>query len=214
MNSLAALIPDGPLHPSDAAWGVVVGLALGLSLRSAPRFWASAVVAAGFTLFQIRHPGRLTGALDRPSPGWIGLILLVSGAAVWLGLRRVDLSTRELAVMAVGCLATVWATAPDTESALIFGAVVAGSAVLIRSEIVGPPAAVLVALPVMAAAAGTVGRPGRLPLVLGLAAAGVCCGALAVLASRQVFGRAGVPTTVVPEATSSTTTAPAPTTAP
>jgi len=73
------------------------------------------------------------------------------------------------------------------------------------------------ALPIGSAVVGSVGMPDRLPIA-GLAAM-AAVGAVNVVQTalarmRVATTRAGAPTTVVHGATSSTTTAPAPTTAP
>ena len=119
-----------------------------------------------------------------------------------------------MAYSVVTACAAVWVVVPDTEAPLIAAAVV--GAALVR-----PPAAersrwagLLLAMPVSAAVVGTAGRPSRLGLAVVLVVATAGASLVVTAGIRRVKAqRAGTPTTVVSASTSSTTTAPAPTTA-
>ena len=153
---------------------------------------------------------------DRNNRGTV----LIATVAVVLVAVSARLSRSTATVLSLAACAGVWTVVPDTEAPLLAGGVVAGAAAVtmipgwlddVRCRVHG----LLLLLPVAAAATGSVGRPARfvpgtfvavLTAVLGLAAWRV----LTALWRRQ---RAGTPITVVSAATSSTTTAPAPTTA-
>ena len=211
----AALIPEGPLHPEHAAIALIAGVVVGAGVGR--RSWAPlAIVGTAAAVFAWRQPGQLVdGIVDRPVPLWAvaGVVgaALVLAALVSVGPHRSGPGT--LAVF-VGACGAVWATAPDTEAALIGGVVLAAAMPFVRPDAARllPIAAVVAP---MAALVGTVGRPDRLTLVVvALIAAATLWRAVVVgvgwLSARY---RAGTPTTVAPGGTSSTTTAPAPTTA-
>lgn len=206
-----AFIPDGPMHPVDAGWALTAGLAVALVAWRGPRRWLLMVPAAFVAVVGWRPGAELiAGYTDRPWPlGAIVVTIVVVGLAA---ARPIALSTAAPATVAA--CAGVWLVAPDTETALIGGVLVAGACVGIPRNRVTRLAALLVAIPVIGAAVGTVGRPERLPTALiagALFAAPVV--AIAMGVGRWRAQRAGTPTTVSPAGTSSITTAPAPTTA-
>ena len=210
-----SLIPDGPLHPDDAVAALIVGVIVGALFGRRPVAAAAARNGPATTLM-MRHPGFVPeGLLDRPTPvaAIAGMLVAATLAAAVLRARTAAPVHTTVAAATVAC-AGVWATAPDTEPALIGGAVLAASTPFLgRAAVLWAP--VVVVLPFAAAVLGTMGRPGRLPLVLGVAVAAIVIARLAELGLRHWWGqRAGTPTTAAPGATSSVTTAPAPTTAP
>ncbi len=216
MTTLVALVPAGPLHPDDALWALGVGLGLGVVLRRSPGLWVSSLVASALILFELRYPGAvLDGFVQRPSPVWPVLVVLALGTAGSLMTSRAHITLRSAVGLSVAALTVVWTIVPDTEAALVFGGVMLGALMRTPSVPAGRAGGLLFAIPVIAAVIGTVGRPSELrPALLALAVFGVAGAVLIRLGHRQRTGRAGLPTTVVPAATSSTTTAPAPTTAP
>ncbi len=218
----AGFIPDGPLHPEDAIRALGVGLAVGVALAALDwrRGLPAVVLAAGVSLQEYRYPELLIdGFRDRPLPSnvLIGIAGAVGVLAVLLWLVRIALA--DLMVAAAVAVAVVWAIVPDTESAVLLGGV------LIAAMAFTPPTgrahygdAIVLLVPAIAAVLGSVGRPERLePASKAAIAAGLGVllalgvGRRLVTMQRQ---RAGRPTTVQPGSTSSTTTAPAPTTAP
>jgi len=211
---LDVLVPDGPLHPVDALWGLSTGLVVALVAgRRAQRWLVLVAVALGAVIVARRGGEVLDGYLDRPDSA---AVLGTTAAVVALSaLRPLRVSTTACVALA-GC-AGVWAVVPDTEIPLIAGAVLAGAATRLPRDAVIRPAGWLLLAPLIAAVAGSVGRPSRLvpALALAVAAGGVALLAASLLravASRR-RQRAGTPTTVAPGATSVVTTAPAPTTA-
>ncbi|MEM9466181.1 MAG: hypothetical protein AAGA90_12465 [Actinomycetota bacterium] len=211
------VIPDGPLHPEDAVIALIVGMVVGAVAGRRADIGPALTAAAGATLWW-RHPELVPeGFVERPSPLLVLLGAAVAGSVIavssgWSASRSPRLN---LAVAASAC-AGVWATAPDTEPALIGGSVLAGGwwwAAGSRR----PVTLLVVVLPIGAAVVGTVGRPDRLPLVLAAAIGAAIVarlGAAIVERVRPRRQRAGTPTTVAPGATSAVTTAPAPTIAP
>ncbi|MDW3217885.1 MAG: hypothetical protein R8F63_04665 [Acidimicrobiales bacterium] len=212
---LGRLIPDGPLHPEDAVLALVAGVAVGIAFRRRSFAWIVGVLAAAWWLLRWRYGTVLADAVAaRGQP--LGVIALIVAPAALLASR--PLRPRTVAVLTVGALAGIWAMVPDTEAPLIAGAAVAGATVVAMrrgGELPAHRAAgALVLLPLCAALVGSVGRPERLgpALVVGLLGAGLAASSMGLW--RVLRQRAGTPTTVAPAATSSTTTAPAPTTAP
>lgn len=213
---LAGLVPDGPLHPELALLGVVAGVAAAVVVGRRERVWTLAVVAISLGAAQSVQGALLAGFLDRGDRvSVVGVTVAVTGVAV---AARPRWSSAVVATFAA--VATVWAVVPDTEVALLAASVLAGATLVRllpgwlpddRRRVNG----VLVLLPAVSAAVGTIGRPSRYPfaLVLVLLAA---AGAVAAWSAGSAYrrGRAGTPSTVVSGATSSTTTAPAATTAP
>ncbi len=210
-----SLIPDGPLHPDDAVAALIVGVIVGGLFGRRP-VAGPLLAAAAATTLAIRHPGFVPeGFLDRPTPvvAIAGMLVATTLAAAALRVRVPAPVHATMASATIAC-AGVWATAPDTEPALIGGAVLVASAPFL-GRAAASWAPMVVVVPFAAAVLGTVGRPGRLPLVLSVAVAAIVIARLADLGLRRWWGqRAGTPTTVAPGATSSVTTAPAPTTAP
>lgn len=207
---IGGLVPDGPLHPVDAAWAVAVGLALGLSVRRRPRP-APVVIGGGVVALVAVRPtvGLLEGVLRHDHAVWVGVAAAVVAALV-VG-RPVDSRTGVLAA-AVAC-GPVWALVPDTEAPLLVGLALVVAGPMVPAGAATRSVAVPAILPVLAAAVGTLGRPDR--FAPAVAAAGTV--GLATVVALTVAGlrqRAGTPRTVRPAGTSSTTTAPAPTTAP
>jgi hypothetical protein len=204
------LIPDGPLHPVDAAWALGVGLVLGFLVRRHPQRSQAVIVAGVVALLGLRPSVGAVDAFRRhpdPAPAVV-LALVAVGLAALLPMRpRVT-----VAAAAVAC-GPVWALVPDTEVPLLVGlslAVVWPWVGDTRPQRLG---GLVVVLPLVAAVAGTLGRPARLaPSVVAAGAAALAVGSAWVLVGRW-RQRAGTPTTVAPAGTSSTTTAPAPTVA-
>ena len=210
-----SLIPEGPLHPEDAIASVIVGAIAGSVVGRRAGAGPVTVVAAAGTLITRHHGFVPEGFIDRPTPALVivatSVVALVAVVAVHV--PKLASARTTIAAATAGC-AGVWATAPDTEPALIGGATLAGSWIFLgRNSARWAP--VVMVVPFAAAILGTMGRPERLPLAVAVALSlvGLCRGAAMVL-ERCWFQRAGTPTTVVPGATSAVTTAPAPTTAP
>lgn len=213
---LAQLIPDGPLHPDDAAAAVLVGLAVGLLLRRRQRAWAPTIVLVIWAVVEGRYGAAVADGFSAQGSiglALIGLVALVSATALrpW---RRT-----HLGIVVLGALAGVWAVVPDTEAPLIAGALLAAALVASSGTGRGRQAtrldSLLVLLPPVAAIVGVAGRPERLTPALGMAVLGaLLAGAGLGLVGQLWRSRAGTPTTVAPGSTSSTTTAPAPITAP
>ncbi|MEO0494932.1 MAG: hypothetical protein AAF081_16115 [Actinomycetota bacterium] len=210
-----ALIPSGPLHPEDAIAALVVGVVVGLVARFSATGPLLVVAAAGVT-FERRHGGLGDAFVDRPSPLWALLGVIVAAALI----AAIAEPMRHRSVRAAGLvagvpLAAVWGLVADTEAPLIGGMVLLGAVALG----LGRPGVAVLATAVIAPVAalvGSVGRPSQLLLAL-VAAVGwavVTRVGLEMLGWRRRRQRAGTPVTVAPAATSSTTTAPAPTTAP
>ncbi|GJM38972.1 MAG: hypothetical protein DHS20C19_23390 [Acidimicrobiales bacterium] len=212
---LGPLIPDGPLHPEDALLALVVGLVVGAAFRHRSLPWITGVVGAAWLFLRWRYGALLTDAVaarDRPL-GIVALILAPVGLLAWSRLRP-----RSVAVLTIGALAGVWAVVPDTEAPLIAGALLVGAtaaASLGRAELPAHRfAGGLVLLPLGAALVGSAGRPERFGPAVMVSLLGAALVASVVRFGRVLRQRAGTPTTVAPGATSSTTTAPAPTIAP
>lgn len=211
----AALIPAGPLHPVDAAWGLAVGLLVaGLARRDVGRWFA--LVPAGMVgvVTVLRGNELLDGYLDRPDTATaLGVTLSVSVVAC---VRPSPVAAAVPAALAA--LVGVWVIVPDTEVPLIAAAFLVGAALRMPREIRTRLSGTLVLFPLAAATAGSVARSERLgPAVLlgGFAWLGAQLIGVGVEWRRSKRRqRAGTPTTVAPGATSTTTTAPAPTTAP
>lgn len=208
-------IPDGPLHPDDAVIALIVGLVLGGLVGRRREAAPLVVFAAGVTL-TVRHRGLVPeGLVERPAFGLTLSIAVAMAALAALTVRRLGLSSSSFGVAITGC-AAVWATAPDTEPALIAGAVLlAAWPTLGRAAVRWAPIAMI--SPPLAAVIGTVGRPERDSLVLAAAAVAMTFATVVVSLLSRVQRRrqrAGTPTTVAPAATSAVTTAPAATTAP
>lgn len=218
VTTLAGLVPEGPLHPTLFVTGVVAGLAgSAVAGRDGTR-WLLTTVAGAVLLVQLTQDDVLRAALgvrdDR------AVVVAATVAAVVAGtILRPRWSTAVIA--AVGATAGVWTVVPDTEVPLICGAVLGGAS-LVRCLPGWLPDerrrrnALLFLLPALSAAAGTIGRTGRHVPALALGVLGAML-ALSTWRLVRVVGRsvqrAGTPTTVAPGATSSITTAPAPTTA-
>lgn len=208
---VGGLVPDGPLHPVDAVWALAVGLALG-SVARRRAATAPLVVGGGVVALVAARPtvGLLEVVGRHPEPVWVGVAL--AGVTVAAARRPVDARIGIL-LAAVAC-GPIWALVPDTEAPLLVGLALASAGPSVRAGGSTRLVAVPAVLPVLAAAVGTLGRPDRF-----LPATGAAAGVIAlVVASGLVWARwrqrAGTPRTVHPAGTSSTTTAPAPTTAP
>lgn len=213
--ALPGIIPEGPLHPGLAIALIPAGASAALMAGRSTRAWTILVAVATLGLIAGVQGDWLTGGyLARSDRGLVGVALL--GVLIVGTAARMRRSTAT--VVSICACAGVWAVVPDTEAPLIAGGIIAGAGALtllpgwladVRHHIHG----LLPVLAVVAAAVGSIGRPPRFEpaSVVGLLAA------LAGLAVWTVGGavshrqRAGTPTTVAPGATSSTTTAPAPT---
>jgi hypothetical protein len=218
----AGFIPDGPLHAEDAIRALGVGLAVGVALAVLDwrRGLPVVVLAAGVSLQEYRYPELLIdGFRDRPLPSnvLLGIAAAVGALAVLLWLVRIALA--DLMIATAAAVAVVWGIVPDTESAVLLGGV------LIAAMAFTPPTgrarygdAIVLLIPAIAAVLGSVGRPEQLETASKAAiATGLGVLLLAGVGRRlkaMQRQRAGRPTTVDPGSTSSTTTAPAPTTAP
>ncbi|MEM7141897.1 MAG: hypothetical protein AAF548_12785 [Actinomycetota bacterium] len=210
-------VPDGPLHPGAAIAGVLAGAVVVLVCRRRPALCGPAAVvgaaiAAGWGYGDLV----IDGYADRPDTRNVAL---ASVAVVVLGVLRPHRLT-DAAPTALGALVGVWAVVPDTELAVLGLGVVAivwlGSLISPEASTLRRSTGCLVLIPLVAAVAGSVGRPARFEPALAVAALGMALAVtgLAFLRRLREGQRAGMPTTVDPGSTSSTTTAPAPTTAP
>ena len=212
------LVPQGPLHPDHALIGLLFGLLAGAVSGHRRSAGPLLLMAAVVTLW-LRQPELVPeGLVERPRPALDLLVVLGAALAASAAVARPALaSPRTVVAVAVAGCAGVWAIAPDTEPALIGGAVLAGAWAMIRPSSPTMGLAVVVVVPCLAAGFGTIGRPERLPLALAAAVAAMgimrllAWGVAVGLARRQ---RAGTPRTVAPGATSDVTTAPAATVAP
>jgi len=208
---LAPLVPEGPLHPEDAVFGLLVGLLAGCVLRCAGRHGALLVPPVVVATFIVAHPGTATGAI---AGRWVGLaaVVFVVGVAAGAGTGGPkERSARPELFAVLPAVASVWGIVPDTEAAVIGGSVVVGAWITVSARWGRGDAVLLTAIPVFAALVGSVGRPERLwPALVAVLTVTVTANAVA----RVLRQRAGTPTTVAPAATSTVTTAPAPTTAP
>ena len=219
LTTLAAgLVPEGPLHPTLLVTGLVAGLAgSAVAGRDGTR-WLLITVAGAVLLAQFGQDDVLRAAFGARDDRAVVVATTIAVAVAGLVLRP---RWSTAVVAAIGATAGVWAVVPDTEVPLICGAVLAGAS-LVRCLPGWLPDerrrgnGVVFVLPALSAAAGTIGRTGRHVPALALGVLGAVLAlstfrlARAVWRSRQ---RAGTPTTVAPGATSSITTAPAPTTA-
>lgn len=218
LAALPGVVPDGPLHPGIAWAGVVAGVAVAAVAGQHTVRWLIAVLSGSAVLYMgSQGDGLWPAVFDRPDRLSVATAIVVVpmlGAAV----RPRRTTATAAALCACG---GVWAVVPDTEAPLLAAAVLFGAAAVAALPGWLPDArravhSLLLLLPLWAAAAGSIGRPARfgpgLVCALATGASGVAawCWFETVL-RRQ---RAGTPTTVAPGATSSTTTAPAPTTAP
>lgn len=206
-----ALIPQGPLHPEEFVGALLAGLLAAVFARRDPRRWAAAVMIGASCVLVQRQGAALVEGFSHHRHGLLAALttVLVAGLAAAVRPR----SPVVIAATVVAACAAVWMVVPDTEAPLIGGVVTAAavSGVPSRSAL-SRWTNVLLVVPLVAAVVGSVGRPERLGLALGVAAV---AGALVAMLSEAIrrAQRAGTPTTVVPSATSSITTAPAPTTA-
>jgi hypothetical protein len=186
---VSALTPAGPLHPTDFAISLLIGVVVATGLRRS-RWLAPVGAVAALAGYGWRHGGGtiVAGLVDRPAPGLSVVALLVAAAIGWriqLRLRRMGIGRGDpVGVITVVSLALIWAIVPDTEAPLMLGttlAPVVGWALVWdcrfvecrkRSEIrpVRRPAAsgAVLALCVVAASVGSTGRTARsLPALTG-----------------------------------------------
>jgi len=212
------VIPVGPLHPTDAIYALGFGVAVGaMAFRSMKR-WSVLVVLAALAVMSGRHPGDISnGFVDRPLPWLVAAFAAAFAAGSWwvTSRRRAPVHSTALGVLAA-CVA-VWAVVPDTESPLIAGSVILGAMVFMPRGGAADGPGVAWVLPIGAGVIGSVGMPNRLfvaALATVLVVAAVSVAQFVLGRRRESTTRAGDPTTVVNGATSSTTTAPAPITAP
>lgn len=223
LAALPGIVPDGPLHPALATAGVVAGVAVAVVAGQHTVRWLFAVLSGSALLYTgSQGDGLWSAVFDRPDRLWVAAaiaVVPVLGAAV-----RPRRSTATAAALCA--CGGVWAVVPDTEAPLLAAAVLGGAAAMAALPGWLPDArrslhSLLLLLPLWAAAAGSIGRPARFgpgllaAMVTGALGVAGWCSFEAVLRGVVVRRqRAGTPTTVAPGATSSTTTAPAPTTAP
>ena len=217
-STIWSAVPDGPLHPSLAVAGVVIGVsAAAVAGRSTGRWLAFVVTGALFLAGATLDHAPPTGFVDRADR--ILVIATVAAVAAVALAARMRLSTSAV-IAWFGCVG-VWAVVPDTEMPLLAGAVLFGAGAVgalpgwlpdRRRALHG----ILVQLPLAGAAVGSVGRPSRFAPALMVGALAILFGlALRELGvAVRLRQRAGTPTTAVSGTTSCTTTAPAPTTAP
>ncbi len=216
------VVPEGPLHPSLAVVALVAGLAGALVAgRDAGRWLVLEIPLVVALVTAAQGPVLRDGIIDHPRRTTVVTALIVVGMVG--AVIRPRWSTAVVVAVA-GC-AGIWAIVPDTEAPLIVGAGLAGGAALRLLPGWIPDSrrrshAWLLLLPVVAAAAGSLGRPARFGPALVVGALTAFAAVVVVrLCVMRLFGalrrrqRAGTPTTVAPASTSSTTTAPAPTTA-
>ncbi len=210
------MIPDGPLHPDDAIVALLTGLLLAV-VAGRTRMAGPSLVAGAAVVLAVRQPSLVPeGLSERPAPAVaIGAAVVVACILAALLTSSGPASARtSLLVATAGCVGA-WATAPDTEPALIAGVTLLAAVPFVgRDARVTAP--VVTIAPALAAVIGTVGRPERLPLVLAAAVTAAIAVWIGDVGRRWLVRRqrAGTPTTVAPGATSAVTTAPAPTTAP
>lgn len=212
VDLIAALIPEGPLHPDDALFAFVVGVVVGVGLRFAGRLGGYLAPVGALVVLEVRYPGTIWPSVDGR---WAAIAACVAAAtliAAPLRAGAAEIAARPLLAGGIVTVGGVWAIVPDTEAALIGGCVFAGLLVFGRAAWGRLAAASVAIVPTGAALVGSVGRPERLWPALGLVLAVSALGWLSVPIVRRQ--RAGTPTTVDPGATSAVTTAPAPTTAP
>jgi hypothetical protein len=215
--AVAGLVPEGPLHPKLLAIGLVAGVAVAaVAGRSTQRWFVGVLLAGGALVSAVQGDVLLAGFVDRNDRS------VVAGSTLALVMAAVTARPRwsTAVIGTLGACAGVWAIVPDTEVPLTVAAVLAGASALRclpgwMPGRRGRANGALVVLPLVGAAAGSIGRPSRFEPAL---AVGALTGLLTLAAWYLVVlmwqrQRAGTPTTVVPAATSSITTAPAPTTA-
>lgn len=211
---VAGVIPEGPLHPDDAAFALIAGMLVGMAMRATGRWGAVLVPAATVLAFEARHPDVAWSSIDGRWGPLMACVVVGAVAALPLGRPQSETVPARLALLAAApSVALVWGIVPDTEAAVIGGCLIAGAFVLGRAGWDRRTLVLLHFVPVFAALVGSVGRPARLWPALGavVAMAGVVALVGWLWGRRQ---RAGTPTTVDLAGTSAVTTAPAPTTAP
>jgi len=212
------LVPEGPLHPLDALTFALLGVTLAFVVGRHTGRWVALVVAGAFVFISVSQGDVVaSGFIDH------GERLLVLGTtagviAVAAGLR---MRWTTAALVSLSACAGVWAVVPDTEVPLMAGSLLVG-ATAVHAVFGSMPGArhwftaALLLLPLAGAAAGSAGRPARFApaVIVGLLVVFLGIAAVGLLRTAWSLQRAGTPTTVSPGATSSMTTAPAPTTAP
>ena len=212
------MIPDGPLHPTDAMLALGMGFGVAHLARTVPGVRAQLVLLATVTVLAVRQGDVVVTAwTQRPAPWLVTFGLATSLLLARAHVRRRRPPTVRVAAAVLAALAVVWAMVPDTEAALIAAGVLVGSLATVSGRGRTRRAGLLVALPYGAAVVGSIGRPATLgPALLVATLAGLtcyvvasACGAASTRAAST--GRAGTPATVAPGSTSSRTTAPAPT---
>lgn len=173
-------IPDGPLHPEDALAAAVAGLAVAGWARRDPKRWLIAVAVMALIVPMWRRGDEMfTAMADHPRTGVVVMIPAVIGAVAALTAWRLWTAI----AMSGAALLTVWGIVPDTEMPLILGVLLGTAALGCPRLLRYRAAAALLLLPGIAAVVGTVGRPDRLDLALGLAAASaLVAGAVAEVA--------------------------------
>ena len=211
---LAGVIPEGPLHPDDAAFALVAGMLVGMAMRATGRWGAALVPAVTVLAFEARYPEQAWSSIDGRWTPLLAGVLVGAAAALPLGGPAPEPVPARLALLAAAPpVALVWGIVPDTEAAVIGGSVIAGAVLLGSARWDRRTLVVLYFVPVFAALVGSVGRPSRVwPALAGIAATAAVTALVVWFWRRRQ--RAGTPTTVEFAGTSDVTTAPAPTTAP
>ena len=183
------MIPDGPLHLDHALAALAV--AGGVAFLSRRSRWFGPIMAVTFlALFAWRQPGVLSDVVTSDRWSVVDGVLAVGAGVAFLAIARMPWMTQRAVFGAtVAASVAVWATAPDTEGALIAGIVALVSAVAVAGR-TGLKFSVFPLVVVIAALTGTVGRPERLELVLSIAFVGFVGFAAGVgFAERWLRGR-------------------------
>jgi hypothetical protein len=180
------LIPDGPLHPELAIAGVGAGLlCAGVAGRRAA-LWLLLVPVAALLIVSERLGNVVLDGYSSHDEKMLVIAATVGAVAV-AAIRPLRVSAAV--ALALGATAGVWAVVPDTEASLLVGAVIVGALALAPRDMATRLTAVLVALPVLAAVVGSIGRPGRFSPALAVAGAGAAGAICTVEIGRQLLLR-------------------------
>ena len=167
---VGAMLPDGPLHPTDAVVGMIVGVAVAVVLGGHSK--RGLVLAAAATAYAVRHQGLLDSFVDRSDPLLVVVAVIAIGALAGTIRSAMLISIGRLTLSALVATAGVWAIVPDTEAAVIGGGALAGSLIRRGSRHAKTAdRASLYAVPLAAAVIGSIGRQARLsPALIWIAA--------------------------------------------
>ncbi len=187
------MIPDGPLHPADLGLGLLLGATVAVVFWQR-RLWLPAASLAAVGGYGERHGWDvLVGSfVDRPATGLAIFALVAVAATGWMLERRTALGhSATVPGLTVVSLVGVWAIVPDTEAPIVFAATLGVALVASpRREQSTYPGGAVLALAVVAAAVGSVGRPERLwPAIVAIVVI-VGLGLAAMASVRSVSGRA------------------------